>query len=43
MIACTVTIGRHTYAGLFPSTCAALMDALARFPAARGICVKARP
>lgn len=43
MIPCTVTVGSHTYAGLFPSTCAAVLDAMERFPAARSISVRALP
>lgn len=40
MIACTITVdSHHTYAGLFASTCAAVIDALTRFPAARRISV----
>ena len=40
MIPCTITVGTHTYAGLFPSTCAAVLDAMARYPAARCISVR---
>lgn len=44
MIPCTITVGTTTYTGLFASTCAAVIDAMTRYPAARGICVrKARP
>lgn len=43
MIACTITVGANTYAGLFPSTCAAVIDAMTRFPAARRISVRACP
>lgn len=44
MIACTITVGGiTTYAGLFASTSAAVMDAMDRYPAARSISVKARP
>lgn len=40
MIPCTITVGALTYVGLFPSTCAAVIDAMTRFPAARRISVK---
>lgn len=40
MIPCTITIGTQTYAGLFPSTCAAVIDAMTRFPTARRISVR---
>jgi hypothetical protein len=40
MIPCTITAGRVRYSGLFPSTCAAVLDAMARFPAARCISVR---
>ncbi len=43
MIACSITVGALTYAGLFPSTCAAVIDAMTRFPAARRISVRALP
>lgn len=43
MIACTITVGSLTYAGLFTSTTAAAIDAMTRYPAARSICVRARP
>lgn len=43
MIACTITAGPHTYDGLFTSTCAAVIDAMARFPEARSICVRCKP
>ncbi len=43
MIACTITVGAKTYAGLFPSTCAAVIDAMTRFPTARCISVRAWP
>ena len=43
MITCTITVGTHTYAGLFSSTCAAVMDAMVRYPDATRISVKARP
>ncbi len=35
MIACTITVGGITYAGLFSSTTAAVIDAMTRYPAAR--------
>ena len=34
MIACTITVGGITYAGLFHSTTAAVIDAMTRYPAA---------
>jgi hypothetical protein len=40
MIACTITVGSHNYAGLFASTCEAVIDALTRFPGARRISVR---
>lgn len=43
MIRCTITAGRNTYTGLFASTCLAVIDAMQRFPAARGISVRALP
>ena len=43
MITCTITVGAHTYAGLFPSTCAAVLDAMERFPSATRITARARP
>lgn len=42
MIACTVNVGGRTYTGLFASTCAAVIDALARFPHATRISVRAK-
>lgn len=39
-VRCTITVGAFTYAGLFPSTCAAVIDAMTRFPAARRISVR---
>lgn len=43
MIACTVKVAGHIYTGLFCSTCAATLDAMTRFPNARGISVRAMP
>lgn len=43
MITCTINVGGITYAGLFHSTTAAVIDAMTRYPAARSISVKARP
>ena len=43
MIPCTITVGALTYAGLFPSTCAAVLDAMQRYTAARRISVRAVP
>jgi len=43
MIACTITVGTLTYSGLYPSTCAAVLAAMALYPEARGISAKARP
>ena len=43
MIPCSITVGALTYAGLFPSTCAAVIDAMTRFPAARRISARALP
>ena len=40
MIPCTVTAGRVRYSGIFASTCAAVLDAMTRFPAARRISVR---
>jgi hypothetical protein len=40
MTACTITVDSQTYTGLFASTCAALIDALTRFPGARRISVR---
>jgi len=42
-IRCTITVGAHTYAGLFPSTCAAVLDAMKRFPDAVRISARALP
>ena len=41
MIRCTVTVGVLTYAGLYASTTAAAMAAMALYPDARGISVRA--
>jgi hypothetical protein len=43
MITCSITVGTHTYAGVFSSTCAAVIDAMTQFPAARCISVRALP
>ena len=43
VIACTVKVAGHIYTGLFCSTCAATLDAMTRFPNARGISVRAMP
>jgi len=41
MITCTVKVAGRVYTGLFRSTAAAALDALERFPEARGISVRA--
>lgn len=41
MIACTITVAGLRYSGLFRSTCAAVIDAMARYPHATGISVRA--
>lgn len=41
MIACTVNVSGHRYTGLFASTCAAVIDALTRFPGATRISARA--
>jgi len=40
MIAYTITIGALSYSGIYHSRCAAVLDALQRYPGARGISVK---
>lgn len=43
MIPCTITVGALTYAGLFASTCAAVLDAMDRFPGATRITARPLP
>ncbi len=43
MIPCTITVGTHTYAGLFSSTCAAVIDAMESFPGATRITARPLP
>lgn len=37
---CIIKVGQARYVALFPSTCAAVADALARFPGATKISVR---
>lgn len=43
MISCAITVGALTYAGLFPSTCAAVIDAMDHFPGATRITARPLP
>lgn len=43
MITCTIKVAGLTYTGMFRSTAAALIDALQRFPEARGASARATP
>ncbi len=40
---CIIKVGGAHYVALFPSTCAAVADALARFPGATKISVRIAP
>lgn len=43
MIACTVSVAGLTYMCLCRSTCAAVLDAMDRYPTATSISARARP